>query len=161
MTAWAELLIRHHAAAHADSGCEPLFGDAAPLERLDDLPSKIGLPLPRELRDLYRSVDGYGLKMDADSMLSPWLIVPTSELADFVSSCRSTIADTHENLSRRFLPFIDWANGDSMGYIYDRNGNLTDGLHMFMHELFRYDADQDPDDFFRSFNGSIADFLES
>jgi hypothetical protein len=75
MTDWLELLTLHHAAAQADTGYEPLFGDAAPLERLNDVQSKIGLPLPVELKDLYRSVDGYGLKMEVGSMLSPWFIV--------------------------------------------------------------------------------------
>ncbi|MDM4019577.1 SMI1/KNR4 family protein [Roseiconus lacunae] len=160
MTDWLELLTRHHAAAQADSGYEPLFGDAAPPERLDDAQSKIGLPLPAELRNLYGSVDGYGLKMEADCMLSPWFIVPTSELVNFVSSCRNAIVETHPNLSGRFLPFIDWANGDFMGYVYDRNGNLIEGLHLFLHEKFQHCADQEPDEFFHSFDGSIADFLE-
>ena len=37
-----------------------------------------------------------------------------------------------------------------MGYIYDRDGNLIDGLHMVMHELYRYDPEQEPDEFIRS-----------
>ncbi|WP_286766596.1 MULTISPECIES: SMI1/KNR4 family protein [Rhodopirellula] len=160
MTNWLDLITRHHAAAQADSGYEPIFGDAASLERIDDAQATIGVPIPTELRDLYRSVDGYGLQMDPESMLSPWFIVPTSELADFVATHRSTIADTHNSLSKRFLPFIDWANGDAMGYIYDRDGDLVDGLHIFSHELYRYEEDQDPGDFFRSFDGSLAEFLE-
>lgn len=160
MTDWLDLLTRHHAAAQADSGYEPIFGDSAPLERLDDVRAKIGLPLPSELKEFYQSVDGYGLRMERNSMLSPWFIVPTSELPDFVSAQPSAIASSHKSLSERFLPFIDWANGDSMGYIYDRDGKLIDGLHMFTHELYHYESDQEPDDFFRSFEGSIADFLE-
>lgn len=160
MTDWLELLARHQAAAQAESGYEPIFGDSASPEAVDRIQSMIGLAFPAELIELYRSVDGYGLEMDLDSRLSPWFIVPTSELFAFVSSQRNAFAETHKSLSDRFLPFIDWANGDSMGYIYDRDGNLIDGLHMFMHELYQYEADQEPDDFFRSFEGSIAEFLE-
>ncbi|TWU43992.1 SMI1 / KNR4 family protein [Novipirellula aureliae] len=160
MTNWPDLLTRHHAAAQADSGYEPIFGDPASPESIADVESKIGLPLPAELKDLYLRVDGYGLQMEPESMISPWFIVPTSEISDFVSAHRGTFADTHRSLSDRFIPFIDWANGDSMGYIYDRDGNLIDGLHMFMHELYRYDPEQEPDEFIRSFEGSLADFLE-
>lgn len=160
MTNWPTLLERYHAAAQADSGYEPIFGDAASQARIDDAQDRIGIPLPAELRDLYRSVDGYGLQMDAESILSPWFIVPTSGLPDFVATHRSTFSDTHKSLSERFLPFIDWANGDAMGYVYDREGILIDGLHMFSHELYGYDEDQEPGDFFRSFEGSLAEFLE-
>ncbi|KAA5539560.1 SMI1/KNR4 family protein [Roseiconus nitratireducens] len=160
MTDWLSLLSRHHAVAQADSGYEPIFGGSATIDRLDDVQDKIGIPLPAELKDLYRSVDGYGLKMDEDCLLSPWFIVPTSELPEFVHAQRSGIAGTHKSLSERFLPFIDLVNGDSIGYLYDVDGKLADGLHMFMHELYRYKADQEPDDFFRSFECSIAEFLE-
>jgi hypothetical protein len=160
MTNWLRLLERHHASAHADSDYEPIFGDAASQGRIDDIQAIIGVPFPTELRDLYLSVDGYGLKMDPESMLSPWFVVPTLELPDFVARHRSTIADTHKSLSERFLPFIDWANGDAMGYIYDRDGALVEGLHVFSHELYCDVEDQDLDDFFRSFEGSLAEFLE-
>ena len=160
MTDWLELLTRHHSAAQADSGYEPIFGDPASLECLDRLHSKMGLPLPDELKELYQSVDGYGLRVDEKDNLSPWFIVPTSELFDFVSAQRSAFSSTHKSLSERYLPFIDWGNGDSMGYVFGRDGGLVDGLHMFMHELYQYAADQEPDDFFRSFEGSIVDFLE-
>lgn len=160
MTDWLELLTRHHSAAQADSGYEPIFGDPASPESLDRLQSKIGLPLPNELRELYRSADGYGLRVNKEDNLSPWFVVPTSELFDFVSAQRNAFSGTHKSLSERYLPFIDWANGDSMGYVYGRDGRFVDGLHMFMHELYQYDAEQEPEDFFRSFEGSIADFLE-
>lgn len=160
MTNWLDLLTRHHTVAQADSDYEPLFGDPALPEQLGEVEAKIGLALPAELRDLYRSVDGYGVKMDAESTLSPWFIVPSSALPNFVSNQRQGFADTHKSLSERFLPFIDWANGDSMGYLYDRDGKLLDGLYMFMHGQYGYEADQDPDDFFSWFDSSIAQFMD-
>ena len=160
MTDWLDLLTRHHSAAQANSGNASIFGDSASPERLEDLQVKIGLPLPTEFKDLYGNIDGYGLRIDVESMISPWFIVPTAELPDFVSAQRTAIASTHKSLSERFLPFIDLANGDSMGYIYGRDGSLIDGLHMFMHELYHYDNDQEPNEFFRSFEASIAEFLE-
>lgn len=160
MTDWLHVLTRHHAVAQADSGYEPIFGDPATQERLDEIQTQIGLPLPAELKDLYRSVDGYGLQLNRDRMLSLWFIVPTSSLPGFVSAQRCAIASTHKNLSERYLPFIDWANGDSMGYLYDVNGSQMNGLHLFMHELYDHESDQAADEFFRSFEGSIEEFLE-
>ncbi|MEX1041843.1 MAG: SMI1/KNR4 family protein [Pirellulaceae bacterium] len=160
MTNWLDLLTRHHAVAQADSDYEPLFGDPASPDRLEEVEAEIGLALPAELKDLYLSVDGYGVRMDEESTLSLWFIVPSSALPSFVANQREGFAGTHKSLSERFLPFIDWANGDSMGYLFDRDGKLLDGLYKFMHGQYGYEADQDPDEFFDWFESSIAEFMD-
>ncbi|NND99058.1 MAG: SMI1/KNR4 family protein [Pirellulaceae bacterium] len=159
-TNWRELLQRRHTAAYADSGYDPIFGESAGDELIREVQGKIGLEMPIELTDLYRSVDGYGLEMDPESMLSPWLLVPCSMLPDFISQNRDVIAGTHPSLASRFLPLIDLVNGDSIGYVFAQNGLLIDGLHMLMHELYEYEPDQEPDGFCRTFECTLAEYLE-
>ena len=161
MIDWSAVLRRHHAQTQAESGFGIILGPPTDASKLDRITREVKLPLPVEMSELYQQVDGYGLQLDDDSSLSPWFVVPTELLTGFVESSRDVFCRTHQSLADRFLPFIDWANGDSMGYIYDREGSLVDGLHMFDHERYGYDdPDQSPSDFFRTFDGSLADFLD-
>ncbi|QDV41076.1 hypothetical protein Enr13x_09140 [Stieleria neptunia] len=143
-----------------DSGYDPKFGDPASLEQLRDIQDSIGLVFPDELAELYASVDGYGLEMGAGSLLSPWFLVPSSLLPDFVQNNRSVFSGTHPEFAKRYLPCIDWLNGNSMGFIYATDGELVSGLHEFSHEAYSYEPDQDPAEFFEAFDGTLSDFFD-
>ena len=77
----------------------------------------------------------------------------------FFASTRSWFGETHPTVAKRFLPFIDWVNGDGMGYLVLDNGTIADGLFCFEHELFEHDEDQDPDEFIVKWNNSIFELL--
>jgi len=159
MPDWAKILHDLHAVAHGDDeltlATQPGAGD----DELDRLADRLGIALPEEFRDFYRTFNGYGVAPDNDPSDVCWLIQPLEKLPDFIDFTRSSFDGTHPDVAARFFPFIDWANGDGMGYLTETAGIVLPGLFCFEHESYEYDANQDPDEFIAAIPVTIEEFL--
>jgi|GEM_PF-1753020 len=112
--------------------------------------------IPNELFDLYAACDGCSL--DAGDQ-KYWFFVPLKQLAGLTKTTEQWYLKTHPQLEGRFHPFIDWGNGDSMGYFLSESSELLPGLHCFEHENLEYDSEQDCDEFISRWNSDIRGLL--
>ncbi|MCA9194836.1 MAG: SMI1/KNR4 family protein [Planctomycetales bacterium] len=116
------------------------------------LPSTI----PDEFFELYSFCNGCGLDAEESRY---WFMVPIEEIGALVKSTERWYAKTHRSLKGRFYPFIDWSNGDTMGYYFSKSGELMPGLYCFEHEEYQHDSDQNVDEFIVRWNSSIFGLL--
>ena len=119
--------------------------------------SKIGLSLPQELREFYRHCNGIGLG-DAPADL-PQFIPSIEALPQFIDYARSSFSGTHPEYASRYIPFIDWGNGDSSGFLLNADGTLHDYIFVFSHEHYDYDDKQEIDEFLTPFAESLEELL--
>ncbi len=120
--------------------------------------AKIGLSIPEELRDFYLCYNGIGLAAD-DEPDTPRLIQPIEDLPDFIAQCRSWFSETHPDFASRFFPFLDWENGDVMGFMFQQDGTLHPFLVTFMHEQYNFSASQNAEEFLEQGPESLAELL--
>lgn len=161
MPDWTQILNRHHAVAHAEDGYKLATQpgvSGADLDRLSDL---LGINLPDEFREFYMTSNGFGVATDDNPNDACWLFRPLEDLPNFIDSVRSSFSETHPDLASRFFPFIDWDNGDGMGYLTETTDIILPGLFCFEHESYAYSADQDPDEFISVIPVTIEEFLSA
>ena len=120
--------------------------------------AKIGVSIPDDLRSFYLCYNGIGLA-GGDEPDTPRLILPVEDLPDFIAQGRSRFSDMHPDLASRFLPFLDWENGDVMGYLFQKDGALYPFLVTFMHEQYSFNSSQDAEDFLEQGPESLAELL--
>tara|TARA_R110002073_G_scaffold4918_2_gene31247 strand:- start:6391 stop:6879 length:489 start_codon:yes stop_codon:yes gene_type:complete len=125
-------------------------------EEIESVRKEIPRVIPNELFDLYAACNGCSL--DAGDK-KYWFIVPVKQIADLTKSTERWYVKTHPQLEGRFHPFIDWSNGDSMGHLLSKSGELLPGLYCFEHEELQYDSDQDYDEFIVRWNKDIRGLL--
>ncbi|PQO46977.1 SMI1/KNR4 family protein [Blastopirellula marina] len=135
-----------------------LANPGASAEAIEAAEKQLGISLPEELRDFYLCFNGVGMAGEDESD-EPRFIRPVEMLPAFINESRSSFAGTHSELASRFLPFIDWDNGDATGYLLQQDGTLFPGLVTFEHETYHYDATQDAEEFMTPGPDSLADFL--
>ncbi|MEM9410636.1 MAG: SMI1/KNR4 family protein [Planctomycetota bacterium] len=115
--------------------------------------------LPQELRDFYLYSNGIGLQENESD--SPRFIPVIQKLPEYIEICRRSFDETHAEYASRYLPFIDWENGDSSGFIFNSDGTVFDYIVMFSHEQYAYDSGQDINDFLFPFAESLEGLLRS
>ncbi len=161
MPDWAQILKDQHAAAHSDDGYLLATQPGVSSDQLDEMADQLGIDLPEEFRELYSTSNGFGVATAQDPSEAFWLFRPLQQLPEFIDSVRSGFEATHPEAAARFFPFIDWGDGDSMGYQTETAGILLPGLFCFEHESYQHTADQAPEDFLASFPVTIEEFLRS
>lgn len=127
------------------------------LETISKIEAKIGVGFPDELRDFYQHFNGLGMSEDESEL--PRFIPPVEHLPELVKSARSWLSKTHSQLAARYLPVVDWENGDSSGYLLDENGVYLPHFFIFNHELYQDDAEQDGSEFLQPMTSSLLSFL--
>jgi hypothetical protein len=161
MANWDRIIKRHHQRAHSDDGLAFAANPGAAESDLAALEARLGIQFPAEFRSLYSTFNGFGVR----SVDSPgdvyWFTRPLEELPEFVEAIRHSFRETHPELAARFYPFIDWANGDGLGYLAGDDGRILPGLYSFQHESYDCDADQDTDEFLMHAPVSLEKFLTS
>jgi hypothetical protein len=161
MVNWTKVITDHHNWAHApDDGFDLITKAPASQQQLAELASRLGIILPKEIVSLYRTCNGFGVQSPNTPDMDSWFLVPVERVPEFTEQIRSWFRDTHPDVAARFFPFFDWANGDGMGYLFDADGNLQEGLYNFEHEEYERDENQGADEFLLSIDVSIEEFLE-
>jgi hypothetical protein len=146
MANWKSLVASFFRNSDPEGEFRHLTGPPASNAALATVEARIGVSIPEELRSLYLLYNGIGMQADGEAD-TPRLIRPIEDLPDFMAECRSTFSDTHPDAASRFFPFLDWINGDVMGYMLQEDGKFCPFLVTFMHELYRHSASQDIDEF--------------
>jgi hypothetical protein len=159
MPDWVQIVESHHAKSHPNDGYRLVTRPSASHYTLDALKRSLGFEFPAEFRSLYLVFDGIGVSHRNEPDETWWLFLPTDQIESFCIDVRKWFRDTHEKYANRFFPFIDFANGDGMGYIVDEAGNPLDGLFCFEHESYRFDESQDVNEFLSHVPVSIEEFL--
>ena len=119
-------------------------GPPASNAALSTVEARIGVSIPEELRSLYLLYNGFGMQHDDEP---GWVIPSLEDLPDFMEKWRLAFSETHPDSASRFFPYFDWVNGDATGYMLQDDGKYYPFLVTFMHELYRYSASQDIDEF--------------
>jgi hypothetical protein len=161
MNSWTEIIEAHHAWAHPNDGFHLVLRPGATDAKIDEVAQGLGFQPPAEFRDLYRCHDGVGCTHDSQPGKVEWTFVPLADLPSFVVLGRDWFKETHPQLAAAFFAFIDWGCGDYSGYLQARESALGSELYMFEHELYEFEASQDPDEFMVAAQSSITEFLNS
>ncbi len=158
MSNWNSIVAAFFGKADPENLFRHCVGDGASLDAIQAAESEIGIRLPDELREFYLNCNGLGLSA-GDEPDVPRFIRPIEQLPAFVRETRADFAGTHSDLASRFLAFVDWENGDAMGYLQQPDRTFFPFLVTFLHEQYRYDAAQDPNDFLTPGPASLIEFL--
>ncbi|RYD49039.1 MAG: SMI1/KNR4 family protein [Verrucomicrobiaceae bacterium] len=156
MNDWRKDLLKFHQGDNPDDSNPPVFGPPATPEAIAAFEKSVGLRMPQEFHELYLQVDGFGQMYNGEIL---WYVVPLAELAEHVAGRRDWFQKTHPDLARGYVPFFDWANGDSCGYLFSKSGAMVPGLFMFEHEEYEFEEDQDPEDFLSLTDESFRHFI--
>ena len=158
MINWNSLVNSFLRSANPSGEFRPIVRLGASPEAIAGTERKLGIPIPEELRSFYLRCNGMGLACD-DEPDEPRLIPPVEELPSTAAACRGWFAETHSDLASRFLPFLDWENGDFMGYLLQSDGTYHPFLATFCHELYKCTSTQDANEFLERGPSSLAEFL--
>ena len=158
MANWLDLVSKSHNRSHPAGEYELVVNAGVDTSKLAALEQKLGVKFPSEFRDFYSACNGFGIKSDDEDQVS-WLFVPSEEIESFATEIRRWFEETHPKFSNRFWPFIDFMNGDGIGYVLDDAGGVHDGLFCFEHESYRFNPEQDVNEFLRQKPVGIEEFL--
>lgn len=159
MPNWSQLAKSYLEKSDPDGLFKIVTGPPASAEALGALEAQLGFELPQEFRSLYSVMDGIGHFPDGEPEETIWLFYPTGQIGSLCDRAREWFGETHEDYANRFFPFIDWNNGDSMGYFLDDSGQPMDGLFCLEHELYGHDEAQDVNEFLSCWAESIKEVL--
>ncbi len=157
MPNWKKLVESHHETSSEDYQLVTRQGATA--ADIETTARKLGIDFPREFRSLYSVFNGVGLCSPDRPEEIEWTFQPLENLPGFAEVARAWFAKTHPEVAKRFFPFIDWGDGDSMGYLTNNKGKVMKGIRWFQHESYEWDEDQDPDEFLELTNHSIQSYL--
>jgi hypothetical protein len=123
-----------------------VFGPSATEADFVKLKVETNYNWPAEFLELYRLHNGIGIP-DADIEGGiDWMYLPIQLIPDFSKHVQQWYADTHEYLADQFFPFINYGNGDAIGY--KRSCINQDSLlYIFSHEDYKHDISQPIEEF--------------
>lgn len=159
MADWNTLVEQHHLLAYPDGEHVLVKGASASQTGLANLEETLGFELPMEFRSFYSTIDGFGTGDPGDPDDVLWFFRPCAEIGQFCTDVRLWFQQTHGGYAERFFPFIDWVNGDGIGYLLDESGAPIECLFEFSHEQYRFDLNQDVSEFLRRVSSGIEEFL--
>ena len=159
MTDWLKVVADHLSKCHLGQDSSLVLREGATSVELERLSASLGIALPTEFRALYSACNGFGVASRDQPGGVCWLFHPTCQIPTFVDDIRSWFRETHGQFADRFFPFIDFGNGDGIGYCLDESGELIEGLCCFKHEEYRFTDEQDVNEFISCVPVSIEEFL--
>ena len=115
------------------------------------------MEFPDELCEFYEQFNGIGLT--GDDSECPNFVPSVEHLPEFVKSARSAFPKPHKKYADRYLPVVDWENGDTSGYMLDEDGTFVDCLFMFNHESCTHEKTQDVNEFLTPVAENLYTFL--
>lgn len=156
MSDWRQDIINHHNLDHEDQPESLFLGEPANAEELRAFEKSVHRRLPEEFHDLYSQYNGYGTVSEHGT---DWFFVPLEMLPEHVSGIRDWFQGTHPELAARFVPFVDWGNGDASGYLFSESGEMEPGIYMFESESYLFEAEQDWTEFLYPVDEDLRSFL--
>lgn len=156
MSEWQLLITEFYKLGHADDLDSLELGRPATTDDLDSLDRELGFKLPSEFRSFYGEFNGFGTKRDGET---DWFFVPISAIPSLTTSAREWFQETHPAIAKRYIAVVDWGSGDSSGYLFSETGEPLEGIFIFEHESYEFEADQDWREFLIPVDSSIRNFL--
>lgn len=156
MTEWHRNIVAFHNLDNVDDPDSLFLGSPAKATSIADYEKSVGYPMPEEFKELYSEFDGFGTSRDGEV---DWFFLPVSKLPEHALIVRDWFQKTHPEIAKRFVPFVDWGNGDASGYVFAESGVPEPGIFIFEHESYEYEEDQDWREFLIPVDASIRDFL--
>lgn len=161
MANWDSIVRSHHQRAHRDDGYELVANPGVTDEELRLMENRLGFQFPVEMREFYSTFNGFGVQSANSPGEVYWFFRPLEELPEFTENIRQWFQETHADIASRYFPFVDWANGDGIGYLVNSTGEVLPGLVSFEHESYDFDEDQDAEEFLTTVPISLEEFLNS
>lgn len=156
MTEWNKSIVAFHNLDNAAARDSLILGSPATIDSIAEFEKAIGFSMPEEFKSLYSEHDGFGTSRHGEA---EWFFLPLSELPEHAAEVRDWFQETHPEIAKRFVPFVDWGNGDASGYVFSASGIPEPGIFMFEHESYEFEEDQDWREFLVPVDASIRDFL--
>jgi len=156
MSKWHKRIVAFHRLDNADNPNSLVLGSPATAATIAEFEKAANYSMPNEFKALYSEFDGFGTLRDGEV---DWFFLPLSKLPEHANGVRSWIQKTHPEIAKRFVPFVDWGNGDASGYVFSESGVPEQGIFIFEHESYEYEEDQDWREFLLPVDTSIVDFL--
>jgi hypothetical protein len=156
MSEWQKNIIAFHKVDNPDDPESLFLGPPASVASIAEFEKAIGYMMPDEFKQLYTEYDGFGTTRDGET---DWFFLPVSKLLEHATEVRDWFQETHPELAKRFVPFVDWGNGDASGYVFSEAGIPLPGIFIFEHESYEFEEDQDWEEFLIPVDSSIRDFL--
>lgn len=156
MSEWHKRIVVFHKLDNADDPDSLVLGSPASAASIAEFEKSIGYSMPNEFKQLYSEYDGFGTSREGET---DWFFLPISKLPEHASEIRDWFQETHPELAKRFVPFVDWGNGDASGYVFSETGTLLPGIFIFEHESYEFEDDQDWEEFLIPVDSSIRAFL--
>ena len=157
MADWSKIIQNFFTNSDPENAFSRISPDGCDESDIATCEAAIGFTLPDELRTFYLHSNGLGLQDNATD--APRFIPNIQSLPNYINQCRTSFDDTHADYAKRYLPFIDWENGDSSGFIFNKDGTLFECVVMFSHEHYAYDNKQDINEFLIPFAESLEELL--
>ena len=156
MTEWHKNIVAFHKLDNADDPGSLVLGSPANATSIAYFEKAVGYSMPEEFKELYSEYDGFGTTRDGEV---DGFFLPVSKLAEHATEVRDWFQETHPDIAKRFVPFVDWGNGDASGYVFSESGVQNPGIFIFEHESYEFEKDQDWWEFLIPVDTSIRDFL--
>ena len=156
MSDWHKSITAFHKVDNADNPDSLVLGPPASSALIAEFEKQIGFTMPDEFKQLYTEYDGFGTSRDGETA---WFFLPISKLPEHASGVRDWFQETHPEIAKRFVPFVDWGNGDASGYIFSDSGTPLPAIFMFEHESYEFEEDQDWEEFLVPVDTTIRSFL--
>lgn len=156
MSEWHKNIADFHKLDNADDPDSLVLGSPATATSIVEFEKAVGYSMPEEFKSLYSEYDGFGTTRNGEV---DWFFLPISKLADHATAVRDWFQETHPEIAKRFVPFVDWGNGDASGYVFSESGAPEPGIFMFEHENYEFEEDQDWREFLVPVDASIRAFL--
>lgn len=156
MSEWHKNISAFHKLDNADDPDSLVLGPPASAASIAEFEKAVGYTMPDEFKQLYAEFDGFGTNRDGET---DWFFLPVSKLPEHASEVRDWFQETHPGIAKRFVPFVDWGNGDASGYVFSETGIPLPGIFIFEHESYEFEEDQDWEEFLIPVDSSIRGFL--
>lgn len=156
MSDWHKSIVAFHKVDNADHPESLVLGTPATAASIAEFEKGIGHAMPDEFKQLYSEYDGFGTLREGETA---WFFLPIAKLPELAAQVRDWFQETHPEIAKRFVPFVDWGNGDASGYVFSESGVPEPGIFMFEHESYEFEGDQDWEEFLVPVDASIRAFL--
>jgi hypothetical protein len=117
--------------------------------------SSFGVMFPEDFRECYGQLNGFGFPKAGDI---DWFLFPLELISELQMKFKKTVEATHPSLGARYIPIVNWGNGDLSGYL-KIGGILDSRIFMFEHESYAAEEGQNEGEFIVECDSSLYDFL--
>jgi hypothetical protein len=145
MPDWNEIVTAYFRAAFNDGDFRLVVNPPAASAEIHFLQQALQFTFPDDWQSLYHAMNGFDIIRDPPARhLGYHLFPPVNRMLEFVNAIRANLEGTHSKLSQQFVPVIDFATGDAVGYRKDAEAG---SLHMFCISSYQQTCSQPSEEF--------------